>query len=150
MPSRFVLTYMDNTLEKSTVQFVGESMGAANFAAQEALQNALSLATGDLTNATHYKTTRVASEAVISTAQPAVAVQREEKFLVRYHVVATGRKLRCEIPAADKTLLVNGKEYVDPTDPKYVAFKDAFEAYVKADGTDAVAVDDIIYVTRNT
>ena len=150
MPSRFVMTFQDNTQEKSVSQFVGESMGAANYAAQETLQNDLAAAVNALTLATHYKTSRVASEAVISTVVPAKTVQNEEKWLVRYHVVSTGRRLTSEIPAADKSLLVDGTERMDNTIAAYTDFVAAFEAYVKADGADAVAVDEVIYVTRNT
>jgi len=149
MTSRLVLTYLDHSLEKSTVQFRGVSMSAANFDAQVALATALQLTLADLTNATLHKQTRVASEAVIATGAPAAGVQRENKWLVTYRDNVTGKKYRLEIPGADTTLLEEGTDRLAHTTAEYIAFKAAFEDYVVSEAGNAVVLEELIHVGRN-
>lgn len=154
MGARLVLSIRDNGAEIGTVTLPGISMGAANFDAQVALQVALQTAIADLSLGTIYKQMRVASEAIVGLSLPAKGVQREDKWLVRYHDNVTGQQLRLEIPCYDSSLLIDGKETIDKTTAEYIAFKAAFEAYVVHEvepGNDnAVVVDDLVFMTRRT
>jgi len=145
-----MLQYMDNTEERSLAQFQGVVMTAANFDAQVTLQNAITAAVAGLCDGALTKTTRVASVVEASPGAPGVGVQREIKFLVRWHAEA-GSNYRTELPCADLTKLVSGQEYVDLTAGAGLAFVTAFEGYVKGDdGSTAAVVDSITFVTRNT
>lgn len=150
MTSRLVLTYRDNSGEKSVATFQGVSLSAANYDAQVALQGTLETAIAGLVDGTLYKRMRVASESIIGLSLPASGVQREIKYLVRYHDNVTGQQLRSELPCADLSQLVANKEFVDITAGAGLAFKNAFEAYVVSDAGNAVVVDEIIFVARNT
>jgi hypothetical protein len=151
MGARLVLTYLDYGGEKSTVDFPGVSMGAVNFDAQVALQDALELAINPFTIGTKNKRMRVASEVILSAALPAsVNAQRENKYLLRFHDNVTGKKYRREIPCADLTQLDTNQQIVSPADPQFIALKAAFEAYVISEDGNAVIMDSLTHVGRNT
>lgn len=151
MTSRLVLTYLDYDGEKSVAEFRGVSMGAANFDAQVTLQDALETALLPFTRGTKHRRARVASEAILSSALPADQdAQRESKFLIRYHDNVTGKKLRTEIPCADLTQLDINKGVVSPSDAQYIALKAAFEAFVVSEVGNAVVMDSVTHVGRNT
>lgn len=149
MTSRLVLTYLDHSLEKSTVQFRGVSLAAANFDAQVTLAGNLETAVAALTNGTLHKRTRVASEAVIATGAPAAGVQREAKYMVTYRDNVTGKKYRLEIPCADLSILEEGTDRVSHTHAAWTGFQTAFEAYVLSEAGNAVVLEEIIHVGRN-
>lgn len=151
MPARLVLTYLDYGGEKSVIEFKGASMGAANFDAQVTLQDALETALLPFTLGTKHKRSRVASEVVLSSSLPvSVYAQRESKWLIRYHDNVTGKKYRTEIPTADLTQLDVNQGIVSPSDPQFVALKAAFEAYVLSEAGNAVIMDSVTHVGRNT
>jgi len=146
---KVIFTFMDNTLEKSNAEFRGVELTAANFDAQVTLQNNLLAAIGGIANGVLTKTQRVASVSEASPAAPATTVQREQKYLARYHAEA-GSSYRTEIPCIDLGVLVSGTEIVDLTAGVGLAFKTAFDAYVKGeDGVTAAVLDSLTYVTRN-
>lgn len=147
--AKLVLTYRDNTSEKSAAVFQGAPMTAANFDAQVTLQGSLVTAIAGIADGVLAKTTRIAEEVDGSSSVPAVGVQREIKYMARWHA---GAELhRTEIPCADLSQMVSGMEHVDLTAGAGLAFKTAFEAYVKGDDGVTVAVlDELIFVTRNT
>ena len=149
MVSKFNLTYMDNTLEKSVASFQGVDMTAVNFDAQVALQNAITAAVAGINNGVVIQTNRIAVVTDATPAAPAVGVQREIKFMARWHA---GAELhRTEIPCADLSVMISGSEIVDLTAGAGLAFKTAFEAYVVGDdGATAAVLDSLTFVTRNT
>lgn len=147
MVSVFNITVKDNTGEKSTASFQGADMSAANFDAQVTLQNAITTAMAGIANGAVTKTQRIAVVTETNPANPAVDVQREIKFLARWH--AGTEKHRTEIPCADLAVLITGTELVDLTAGAGLAFKNAFEGYVKGDdGITAAVLDSLTFATR--
>jgi len=147
---KLIVTYMDNTLEKSNASFQGAVLTAANFDAQIALQDTLVGAIAGINNGVITKTQRIASVVEASPAAPATTVQRENKFLARWHAEA-GSQYRTEIPCCDLGVIVSGTEVVDLTAGVGLAFKQAFDAYVKGDdGATAAVLDSLTFVTRPT
>jgi len=149
MVAKLVLTYRDNTSEKSAAVFQGADFTALNFDAQVTLQGALVTAVAGVCDGVLAQTTRIAAVVEGSAAIPAVGVQREIKFMARWHA---GSELhRSELPCADLSQLISGQERVDLTAGAGLAFKTAFEAYVKGDdGVTSAVLDELIFVTRNT
>ncbi len=149
MVSKLVLTYRDNTSEKSTATFQGVDMTAGNLVAQEGLQDAIVSAIAGIADGVLAKTVRIAEETEGSSSVPAVGVQREIKFLARWH--AGTEQHRTEIPCADISQLVTGTEQVNLAAGAGLAFKQAFDAYVVGDdGSTAGVLDSLTFVTRNT
>ncbi len=149
MVSKLVLTYRDNTSEMSTATFQGANFTAGNLVAQEGLQDAIVTAIAGIADGVLAKTVRVAAETEGSASVPAVGVQREVKFMARWH--AGTEQHRTEIPCADLSQLVSGTEQVNLAAGAGLAFKTAFDAYVVGDdGVTAGVLDSLTFVTRNT
>lgn len=151
MPGKLIVSYWDNTEETGTFKVPVATMTAANFDAQVTAQDALIAAIAGVANGAMYKKERVAVIVEATPALPTVGNQREIKFLARYHDAVTGDKYRAEIPVADLTAMVDGKEYVDLSAGNGDTLKTAWEAVVVAERTgNAVVLDSVTFVTKNT
>lgn len=151
MPARLNVQYMDYDEEISTVSVEGVSIGAANFDAQAALQDALIAALNDVTLGAHTATTRVSSFGKLTLTPPADNnAQRERKWLVQMHDNVTLDRLSFEIPCADLSLLSSqAKGEMDSDVAAYTALVTAIENYVQSPKGNAVVVDRIVHVGRN-
>lgn len=78
--------------------------------------------------------------------------QRENKWLVRYHGATLNQNFQVSIGTADLAQLAGHTEFIDISVNPGLAFKNAFEAVVVSpdDGAEAVIVDSIQFVGRNT
>lgn len=149
--SRLNLTFLDHSGESSRSFFQGASIGAANFDAQIALQDALETAVNAITLCTIHKRTRVASEVRLSATLPDAGANRESKWLVVYRDNVTLEPYRLEIPGADPALLQDNSDYMDLESVAGAAFKTAFEDYVKQGEVvdNAVTIEYVKMVGRN-
>jgi len=76
--------------------------------------------------------------------------QRETKWLCFYHATADPSLTRkLELPCANLALLATDSSQADTSHASYVAFKAAFEALVKINGTYAVALDKVVHKGAN-
>lgn len=112
----------------------------------EALQTAL----GNFTLIPMYFQLKAVDEPVASVASNEYA-QRESKARVRYQDDVTGARYAVEVPGPILTgRLVAGSQFFDLAQAQVAAFVTAFEAVVKAPGTDnAVSVINIQHVGRS-
>jgi hypothetical protein len=78
--------------------------------------------------------------------------QRENKWLVRYHGATLLNNYQVSIGTCDLSLVSGHSEFLDITVNPGLAFKNAFEAVVVSpgDGAEAVVVDSVQFVGRNT
>jgi len=158
--SYWSVTIADNTINKRTGKpetsqsaVAVTTLTAANVVAQQALLATLSGAIAGLTIGV-LKTTETTFTRNLLSQAPAASVlaQRENKWLVRYHGASTFQNFVVSYGTADLTLLESGEEFLDLTADEGLAFKEAFEAVVKSpnDATEAVVVDSVQFVGRNT
>jgi len=157
--SYYSQTFNDNTVkgngepETASLQLAITTLSAANLVAKSALVDALRTAIDDLIIGVDAKHEIVFSR-VITATTPATSdlAQRENKYLVRYHGATTLKKFRASIPTADLTLHMPNSEFVDISTGVGAALKSAWEAIVVSpdDSTEAVVVDSIQFVGRNT
>lgn len=151
MPSKLNVKYIDYSLEKSTAQFWGTLLTAANFDAQVGLQDNLISAVDGITLGTLNQYTRIAAMVDGSSTPPASAfAQREMKWLVQYVDDNTGKVHTLDIPTADLQFLVAGTDLLDLASTEGAAFVTAFEAYVVAPDTgNSVTITQVQFVGRN-
>jgi hypothetical protein len=120
--------------EQSTVSLTGVAVTAGNFAAQEALHDALTAAfAGVIVSATLYKHEFGNSE-LDMTHESAISPlnQREKKWLCRCTDDTTGEKVTFTIPGADLTLLdADNADYMDPDNAAYTALASAIHDYAR-------------------
>jgi hypothetical protein len=143
---------MDYDEELTQFRVHSTDLNAGNLAAQITLQSNLGTALNGVTKGTLQ---RIAYGNEVISQSPAPvddSAQREQKWMVRYHDAITNKKYRAEIGTADTSLLSTvNKKIMDPASAEYIALVAAFEAFVTATDTDnAVVVDDIVLVHRNT
>lgn len=149
----------DNTLkpngepETGSFQVAITTLTPANVAAQETLAGnlATAIAAISLGNVIQRDLTywRQQFEKVPAASNLA---QRENKWLCRYHDATTFEKFRVSIPCAKLSLLTGNSEFLDLTAGDGLAFKTAFEAFVKSAQTasNAVILDSVQFVGRNS
>lgn len=146
------VSYNDYDSERSTVQFDGVTITAANFDAQYAALTSLIDAMAAITLGVKVKQTFGNEYQILANDTPAADVnaQREHKWLVRYRDAVALKDYRMEIPCPDLTLLdANNRGYADLDDADIAAFVSAFEAYQRSEGGNAVTVLSIQHVGRN-
>jgi hypothetical protein len=81
------------------------------------------------------------------------SAQREIKMLVRYTDVTSGKLYRVTYPTLDLSiagLLTPGTDYLNRETTEVAAFESAFEAYVSSPEGNAVAIQSIQFVGRNS
>jgi hypothetical protein len=158
MPSRVKISIVDYgsgaapTGERSRTMCHGATITAGNFAAQDAMIDALAAAIADVSLGVTVEVDR-SYQVDWPGAGPATdpGAQRELKWLVGYHDDVTKKKYRMLIPCADTSLLAANSEQMDTTDLKYTALVAAIETFVTVgDAFDhSVTVDKVILVGRN-
>jgi len=157
--SYYEQTWNDNTMkangqpESASITLAIATLSAANVVAKKALIDTLRTTIATLVIGVDAKH-ELTFEKVITSQNRASSTlaQRENKWLVRYHGNTSLKKFQCSIPTADLSLLPDGSEFLDMTDTDPAAFKSAFEAIVVSpdDGAEAVTVDSVQFVGRNT
>lgn len=146
----YLRTMRDYDGEPTTFTVPSETLTAANFDAQVALNVALGVA---IVGITRGEMARISYGndifGVLKSDDP--LCQRENRWLVRYHDVTTGKNLRRELGTADLTLLdPNNRGFAQIGDAGPVdAFVTAFEAFVLSDAGNAVEIDSIQFVGAN-
>lgn len=147
--AKLLITYMDHNRELSTVTVQTPALTAANIVATQTLFDNLQTAIQGIADGVLVRRMDVAEITEATPAPPGAGVQREIKWMARWHDVS-GRKYRTEIPCADLSQAVANKDFIDLTAGAGLAFKTAFEAVVKGDDESAATLDDVISVYRNT
>jgi len=145
--SKLNLTYVDRDNEASTISVHSTTLTAGNFAAQEALGDALVTAVADVTLMVLTKDSRIAIEEKFTPSLPTSAyAQRGIKWLVRCGDV-NGNPVTFHIPGANLGLagILSG-ENMDLTSTEGAALVDAIEGYVKSNDGEAVTVVEIVYI----
>lgn len=152
MATQNTIQITDYSNEKSSFSVTSVTANAGNLAAQQTLAADLVAAVEDLTIGELTKQ-QMALVILDSPAIPTnVYAQRELKWLVQYQGVTSGKLFSVEIAAPDVTDNVAPNTDVGnlgSTD--WLAFVDAFEAFVKSpdNGTEAVTVISAKVVGRN-
>jgi len=148
--ARFNVTHLDYDAEPTNVSLPVATLTAANIVEQTTLatdfRNAIAgITLGNLARYEHindYSVSEVASD------NPLAA--RELKWKVEFHTNVGGETYTCTIGCPDQTKLdPNNRKYALLTETDVAAFKAAFEAFVRVDGTKLVTVDRLILVGRN-
>lgn len=144
-------SYLDYDSEVGTAAFYMPTLTSANYLTQQGLITALFSAMDDMTGGVPIRWEHGNMYTDPNPVPPVSdAVQRELKWLVRYHDNITGRKHGYEIPAAMTARL-------DPNDRAHAAIGDAaevdafisaFEALVLSPNGNAVTVEEITLVGR--
>lgn len=141
----------DYDAETTVFRVNSTALTAGNFDAQVALNVALGVAIAGITLGTLQKIS-YGNEILSPGVNDDPLAQRENKWLIRYHDTATGNPYTVELGTADLTKLdANNRGYAEIGDAAEVdAFVTAFEAYVLSPAGNAVAIDSIQFVGRNT
>jgi len=138
--------------ETTTFRVRAAQLNAGNIAAQITLQSNLGTAINDMVLGALNRITygNEVDTPVIASDEP--TAQRELKWLIQYHDETTGEKLTAELGTANPARLdPNARSQAEIGDGAEVdAFVTAFEAYVLSDAGNAVVVDRIVLVGRNT
>lgn len=135
------MQFTDYSNEKSGVSVVSANLDAGNFAAQQTLALALSVATGALSLADLTK--RTMSDILLdSPSVPTnVYAQREIKWLVQYQGNTSGKLFTLEIPAANLTgNLVANTDIADVSSADWLAWIEAFEDIARSPDNDTETV----------
>jgi len=142
-------TFIDYNGDRGTVQIHGRDVTAANFAAQEALWEAMRDAVNGLSECNLDAYSVTVKRAPQNAAKPDTkTAQRETKWLVLYHDSVSMEKGRYEIPGAKLSLLADHSESIDKASAAYIAFNAAFVAYAIGAGGEVPVIDDIVFTTR--
>lgn len=148
----YVRTMWDYDGEATTFRVKSTPLTAANFDAQVALNVALGAAITGITRG-HLRKIAYGNE-ITSVATPDDPLsQRENKWVIRFHDATTDEpQSPIELGTADLTVLdPNNRGYAEMGDSGPVdAFVAAFEAYVISEAGNAVVVDSLQFVGRNT
>lgn len=151
---RTAITVRDYGNEAGTVNFHVPVLTAANFDAQVTLRGALQTALlgmiavdmlAQIVSGNHVLNTSVGDDNPLA--------QRENKWLIQYHETGDPTvKGTYTLPCADLSLLdPNDRAHAEIGDGGPVdAFVTAFEAYVLSENGNAIAIDEITFVGRNT
>ena len=149
----YTRAYKDYDGEGTVFRVHVADLNAGNIAAQLGLQAALGAATNDMVLGALNRITygNEVDTPVVHADEP--TAQRELKWLVQYHDSITGAELGpLEIGTANPARLdPNARSQAQMGDAAEVdAFVDAFEAYVLSPAGNAVIVDRLVLVGRNT
>lgn len=148
----YVRSMKDYDGETTTFRVNTADLTAANFDAQVALNVALGVGIVGITRG-HLQKISYGNEIVSPAVPDDPLSQRENKWLIRFHdVVNNVAQSPIELGTADLTMLdPNNRGYAHIGDGGAVdAFVDAFEAYVLSKDGNAVAIDSIQFVGRNS
>jgi len=147
----YTRTMTDYDAESTVFRVNSTPLSAANFDAQVALNVALGAAIAGMTLGTLQRIA-YGNEILSPGVNDEPLAQRENKWLIRYHDTTTGDNYTVELGTADLTLLdPNNRGYAEIGDAGAVdAFVTAFEGYVLSPAGNAVAIDSIQFVGRNT
>lgn len=145
-------TRIDYNGEKSTVRFKVPVISAANFAAQEALRAAFGTSIAGICGGVFNKYQWMNEDFLSEDKATDPLDQREIKWLVSYGDDVTGQRYTLELPCADLTKLdPNDRAHANIGDAAEVdAFVAAFEAFALSPDGNAVTVQEITFVGRNT
>jgi hypothetical protein len=149
MASKLVTTIRDASGETSTTSIEGAVINAGNFAAQDALQDALVTAIQGISVGHLFQDTRILDVSLIAGAVASPFAQRELKWLVSVRETANQEAHTFEIACPDAALLVSGSDLADLAAPAMAQFITDFEAYYRANGLGAATVESIRLVGRN-
>lgn len=146
------LTYKDYDNEKSVSRFEGPTITNITFEAQDALIDALVAAVAAVTIGNKVTETRIYENVPLAdTPASDKYAHRETKWLITGHGPnAPFQKFRWEIPCAKLSLLDDHESDLPLDGTEGAALVSAIQAYVKDDNGDAVVVDRITHVGRNT
>jgi hypothetical protein len=141
----------DYDAETTVFRVNSAALTAANFDAEVALNVALGVAIAGITLGTLQKIA-YGNEILSPGVCDEPLAQRENKWLIRYHDTSTGDPYTVELGTADLTVLdPNNRGYAEIGDAGPVdAFVTAFEGYVLSPAGNAVEIDSIQFVGRNT
>lgn len=142
-------TIRDYDGEISTVTVHALFPTAGNFSAQSSQRSALENSLVDIMGGTIIKVQFGGLALAEFGGPPTMADQRELKWLVKYHGATTHKYYSVSIPCA-KAALLNplNRAYANLSEAAMIAFKAAFELYVRTIEGDTVLVDDIRLVGR--
>lgn len=151
MTSKLTISVLDHDKESSTVSVRGADVNAGNFAAQEALMDAILAAVDGVSIGQVYKDERTYAVNEVTKTPPANPFsQRETKWLVRYtDDVDSNGDGSFEIPAADLALLSLNTKNMNLAAGAGLALKNALEAGMVSKLGNAITVTDVIHVGRN-
>jgi len=168
--SRFARTYIDFSVEKSTIDFAIRDMTAGTIAALLTEAATLGSAIDDLSGGTLGKSQLIQDSANFNATPPTDPnAQRERKWLVRYRDITQfydapstafpnagyGKTFTLEIPTADLSLLPAGHSDVIDADAAglnaaITAYITAFEAFQKSPYNGDVELVELVAVGRNS
>lgn len=158
--SNYSVTLADNTKKKNgqggeTTNFHVRTVNLtpANVAAQQLLAAAFLTAVSDITLGFTARTALTYADVDFGAVRPTdTRAQRENKWLCRYHDVTSLANFTVSIGTADLGDLPDGSEFLDLVGGDGLAFKDAFEDFVRSpdDDTHLVILDSVQFVGRNT
>lgn len=147
----YIRSMLDYDNETTTFRVTTAQLTAANIDNQIVLNTALGVAIVGITRGAVSKIVYSNEIATPNVCDDPLA-QRENKWLIRYHDAVNNKKYRVELGTADLTVLdPNNRGYAHIGDAGPVdAFVAAFEDYVLSDDGNAVEIDSIQFVGRNT
>lgn len=153
MAGKYLLTFLDYSVEKSPFQVVTVTPNAATHDDWKADMAALKTALGNITLGVIQQEVQTALVDVIDNTPPTDAnAQREIKWLVSYKGNTSEKIFRAEVPTAELTgHLLPASDMADLTETDMAAFVTAFEEVVRSpdNGTEACTVLSIRAVGRN-
>lgn len=148
MAARFTLSIRDFSSEYSTMSLPGLDLTAANFDAQDGLWDGFQTAVDGVIVGNIARRKLLAQDIIVNDQQPVDDhAQRELKWLVRY-TDSNDARHTAEIPCPDTALILAGTDNMNLGVGAGQAFKAAFEAVVRPQGTVSVTVDSVILVGR--
>lgn len=150
--SRFAQTYIDFSMEKSTIDFRIREMTAATIAAVLTELATLGTAIGALSSGVLVKSQAIQDSSSFNSAPPTDPnAQRERKWLVRYQDLTNFKFGQVEIPVAEvtATLLQAQSDKADLTATAWTDFIAAFETTARSVDGNIVNVVEAILVGRN-
>lgn len=151
MAVSFTLTDFGQKPESTTFRVPTIDVTAANFDAQWALVQSLRTQVSLLTLGNIKKYTFTAREVEPTPTTPTSLAQRENKWLIRYRDEVANKNYRAELGTADLSLLTvdDFLDILTPASPG-ADFVAAFQDLVRSDDGNAVVVQSIQFVGRNT
>jgi len=150
--SRFARTYIDFSVEKSTIDFAIRDMTAGTIAALLTEAATLGSAIDDLSGGTLGKSQLIQDSANFNATPPTDPnAQRERKWLVRYQDTVNLKYGQVEIPVAevDANLLLPQSDLADFSDARWTSFITAFELTARTVDRNTLNVLEAILVGRN-
>lgn len=154
--SKVHLTFLDESGEKSSVDYYIPALTAGNIAASldeanPSTAGSTSATLSSLSACTYIAESVSAGDNKFAQTPPGnVMAQREIGLLVTYSDSVTGKAYRITIPGADwANIGLSGSDTVDPANASWVAFKAAFEGHAVSPDGNAVTISGGRLVGRN-